>query len=373
MKFRLVLFLYIFLFIALTIFSYGFVDANFPLRTSGFLYDLVHRRRLLATIIYTAFIFCLFGLYGYVLQQVKRKKLNVKQIWWLIFMAAGILLFSFPAFSNDIFNYMATAKITFSYKENPYLVMPIEFTGEPMLEFMHAANKIALYAPLWIILTAVPHFLGLGNIVLTVFTFKAFVVAFYLVCAWLIWRISGKNLYSFTFFTLNPLVVIETLVSGHNDVVMMAFALFALYLLFQKRKFLSLISLFASIGIKYATIVLTPLFIFSSKFKKEKLITYSAWLMFLVFLLSPLREEIYSWYLIWVIALVALIYKNCLLFWLTVALSFGTLCRYLPFLYTRSWEGITPMVKRWVTMIPPAMAILVFFLKQILIKRRISR
>lgn len=373
MRFKLLFFLYILLFIALAIFSYGFVDANFPLKTSGFLYDLVHRRRLLATIIYTTFIFCLFGLYGYVLQQVKRKKLNVKQIWWLIFMAAGILLFSFPAFSNDIFNYMATAKITFFYKENPYLVMPIEFTGEPMLEFMHAANKIALYAPLWIILTAVPHFLGLGNIVLTVFTFKAFVVAFYLVCAWLIWRISGKNLYSFTFFTLNPLIVIETLVSGHNDVVMMAFALFALYLLFQKRKFLSLISLFASIGIKYATIVLTPLFIFSSKFKKEKLITYSAWLMFLVFLLSPLREEIYSWYLIWVIALVALIYKNCLLFWLTVALSFGTLCRYLPFLYTRSWEGITPMVKRWVTMVPPAMAILVFFLKQILIKRRISR
>lgn len=364
MKFRLLFFLYILLFIALTVFSYGFVDANFPLKTSNFLHNLVHQKRFLATMIYVIFVFCLFGLYGYVLQQVKRKKLSVKQIWWLIFVAAGILFFSFPAFSYDIFNYMATAKVTFFYKENPYIVMPIELVGEPMLEFMHAANKTALYGPFWILLTAIPYFVGGGNILLSVFTFKAFVIGFYLGLAWLIWRISKKNVYSLAFFALNPLVIIETLVSSHNDVVMMFFVLLGFYLLFQKKKVLSFASILASTGIKYATIVLFPFFAFSSRFKKEKLITFSCWALLAVFILSPLREEIYSWYLIWIIALVALITQNRLLYWLTISFSFGLLLRYTPFLYTRSWGGITPMIKAITTFLPPTLALFIFLRKR---------
>jgi len=362
-KFRLLFFLYILLFIALTVFSYGFVDANFLLKTSNFLYDLVHQKRLLATIIYVISVFCLFGLYACVLQQVKRKKLSVNQIWWLIFVAAGILFFSFPAFSYDIFNYMATAKVTFFYKENPYIVMPIEFVGEPMLEFMHAANKTALYGPFWILLTVIPYLVGGGNILLSVFTFKAFVIGFYLGLAWLIWRISKKNTYSLAFFALNPLVIIETLVSSHNDVVMMFFVLLGFYLLFQKRKILSFALLLASAGIKYATIVLFPIFAFSSRFKREKLVTLSCWALFFVFLLSPLREEIYSWYMIWIIALVALITQNRLLYWLTVSFSFGLLLRFAPFLATGSWGGSTPMIKTLVTFIPPALISIGFFLK----------
>ena len=363
MKFKLVLLVYCLLLIFLAIFSYGFVDANFPLRTSPFLYNLVHFHRPLTTGIYTFFIISLFGFYFYFLNKARCQQITIRQVKTLILFALGILLFSFPAFSYDIFNYMATAKVTFFYKENPYLVMPIEFLGEPMLKFMHAANKYALYAPFWILLTAIPYFLGLGRIVLTVFTFKTFVACFYLISVWLIWWLSAGNLYSLVFFAFNPLVLIETLVSGHNDVVMMAFTLISIYLLFQKRKLLSLISLFASTGIKYATIVLIPLFIFSSKFKKDKLITYSVWLMFIAFLLSPLREEIYSWYFIWVISFAALLPKNKFLFWLIVGFSFGLLLRYTPWLYFRNWGGLTAKIKTLTTFIPPGIALFGYFLK----------
>lgn len=363
MKFSFLLLLFTIFYLLITIFSYGFVDTNFPWIPSKFLFNLVHYQRPLTTMIHIIVVGVLFGIYGYVLRQVKIKKINAHQIWWMIFIGVAVLLFSYPAFSYDIFNYIATAKVTYFYKENPYLVMPIEFIGEPMLNFMHAANKIALYPPPWIILTAVPHFLGFGNILLTVFTFKAFVAIFYLACAWLIWRISGKNLYSFTFFTLNPLVVIETLVSGHNDVVMMSLALLAFYLLFQKKKILAFLSLLVSVGIKYATIVLLPLFAFSSRFKREKLITLSCWLMLVVFLLSPLREEIYSWYFIWIIALSALVPKNKLLWWLVMGFSFGLLLRYTPWLYFRTYGGLTPTIKTLTTFIPPVLAIAFYFLK----------
>lgn len=357
MNFRFFLLLSAICYLVLAVFSYGFVDVNFPFKTSSFLCNLVHQQRSLTTIIYVVLVLWLFVLYAYTLQQVRRKKLKARQIWFLILVTVSILFFSFPAFSYDIFNYMATARVTFFYKENPYLIMPIEFIGEPMLKFMHAPNKIALYPPFWILLTVVPHFLGGGNILLTVFIFKAFVITFYLGLAWLIWQVSKKNLYSLAFFALNPLVIIQTLVSGHNDVVMMFFVLLAFYWLFQKKKIFSFSSLLISVGIKYATFVLLPLFAFSSRLKKEKLITLSCWALFVVFLLSPLREEIYSWYFIWVIALVALIMENKLLYWLTLSFSFGLLLRHTPWLYFRNWGGITPMVKTLTTFIPPSLAI----------------
>jgi len=353
-------FFYTIIYIALAVFSYGFIDPNFPYKAPRALHRLIYYQRPLTTIIYIIVVGGLFCLYGWVLKGVKRRKLNSKKIWKLVFLSVVVLFFAFPAFSYDIFNYIATAKVAFFYRENPYLVMPIEFVGEPMLEFMHAANKITLYGPFWILLTGLPHSL-INNLFLNVFSFKALVVAFYLGLSYLIWRLSKKSAFSLAFFALNPLVVLETLVSSHNDVVMMFFALLGLYLLIQGKRPLSFLSLLASIGIKYATLALVPIFFLSSRLKKEQITILSFWALFLVFCLAPFREEIYPWYVIWLISFAALVPERRFIFWLTIALSLGTLGRYLPFLYTRSWEGMTPMVKWWVTVLPPVIVALAFF------------
>lgn len=348
----------------LVIFSYGFVELSFPLETPRILYDLVHVHRSLTTIIYIAIIGGFFWFYGWVLGQARRKKITVKQVWRMIGIMMLVLFFAWPAFSHDIFNYMATAKVSFFYRENPYLVMPIEFSSDPMLNFMHAANKFALYGPSWILLTFIPYFLGINNLILTVFVFKAFVSLFYLGLSWLIWRLSKKNLYSLLFFAFNPLVVIETLVSGHNDVVMMFFALLGFWLVWQKKWLRGLIALFLSIGIKFATLVLAPLFLLAQRVKKEKLIFWAAIMMFLVFLASPLREEIYSWYFIWVITFVALVPRKKFFKWLVWSFSFSLLMRYTPFLYFRNWGGLTPMLKTVITFAPPGVVLVFKCLKK---------
>lgn len=365
MRFKFVFGLFVVSYLLLVIFSYGFVDTNFPLRPLPALYNLVHFQRPLTTTIYVILAGGLFGLYAYALRQIASKKFSAQQAWQLILAGVIILLFSFPAFSYDIFNYIATAKVTFFYQENPYLVMPIEFSGEPMLKFMHAANKIALYGPVWILLTLIPHFSGLGNIILTLFTFKLFMALFYLGTSWLIWRLSDRSASALAFFALNPLVVIETLNSGHNDIVMVFFTLLALYLLFSKKKLLSWGSLLISVGIKYTTLVLAPVFIFSPRFKKETLITASCWLLFGVFLLSPLREEIYPWYFIWVISLAALLPKNQLLRWLVFGFTLGLLLRHLPWLYFRNWNPPTPMFKTLFTFFPPGLALLGYLFRKV--------
>ncbi len=132
----------------------------------------------------------------------------------------------------------------------------------------------------------------------------------------------------------------------------------------QEKRVLALGSLLASGAIKYVTLVLLPVFLLAFRLKKKQLILIAYWLLFFAFLLSPLKRELYPWYFLWPLSFAALITENQFIFWLTIALSFGTLCRYLPFWYTRDWGGITPTMKMWVTFIPPALVAIVFLLKK---------
>ena len=141
------------------------------------------------------------------------------------------MLLSYPAIlSYDIFNYIGTSKVLFIYHENPYLQMPIEFIGDPILMFTRAANKVALYGPLWVFLSGIPYAISFGNYFVSVFVFKIFVSVFYVGIVYLIRKLTNSY-FSILLFAANPLVIIETFVSGHNDVVMMFFALLAFYLL----------------------------------------------------------------------------------------------------------------------------------------------
>jgi hypothetical protein len=339
--------------LVLVAFSYGFVDYNFPLTIFRPYQHFFFKHRFLATLTFVTIVVVLFGLYFYCLQRAAKNQLTGQQTWRLIGLVVTLLFFAWPAFSYDIFNYIATARVTYFYKENPYLVMPIEFQGEPMLKFMHAANKTALYGPTWILMTFIPHTLGQQNLLLTIYTFKLFIILFYLLVSWLVWRLSRRSVRSLTFFALNPLVIIETLVSAHNDVVMMSLVMISLYWFFQRRRILSWLALLFSTGIKFATVVLWPLWLFAGRLSRERFISLAAWLLFAVFLLSPLREEMYPWYFIWIIALAALVPKSKMLYWLTLSFSFGLLLRYTPWFATRRWDGITPVIKQIVTFTPP--------------------
>ena len=88
--------------------------------------------------------------------------------------------------------------------------------------------------------------------------------------------------------------------------------------------------------------------------------------MFIIFLLSPLREEMYSWYFIWPLTFVALLNAGRLMRiigFVSLAFSLGLLFRFAPFIYTRDWSGITPLVKTLVTFIPPLVAIVYIYLR----------
>lgn len=358
---------YFLLLISFSLFSFAFVDPNLTYLKeiyTGFAFQ----EREFTTFLYVVFILISFVFYSSVLKNIRT--INFSSFKLLIGITFAVLIFSYPAFlSFDIFNYITTAKTLFFYGENPYIVMPIEFTGEPLLLFTHAANKIALYGPFWIGLTSVPFFLGLGNFLLMLFSFKAFIALFYLAIIFLIWKMT-KNLFSVAFFALNPLVIMETLMSAHNDIVMMFFALLSFFILQKKKILLAILFLIFSVLIKYATAFLIPIFIYAllKTLKKEKIDWQKIFLisflsMLAIFLLSPLREEIYPWYAIWFLPFAVFITNKKVILYVSLAFSFGLLFRYVPFMFLGTHFGITPLIKTLVTFIPPALVLIYFFFK----------
>lgn len=346
---------YIINLILFTVLSWGFVDANAPLPRIAALHPILFFQTVYPTVFYSITVILLFGWYLWVLRSVRAGTINNRGVWRLMLVTSGVLIVSYPALSNDLFNYIATAKVAFLYKENPYIVMPIDIPNEPMLSFLHAANKVALYGPVWILLTAVPFAAGLGNLLFTVFTFKVFIAGWYLLLCYLLWRQSGKKPWTLAFFGLNPLVTLSTLVDGHNDVVMMALALGALMAIRRRRFMMAVLLLIASIFIKGATIVLIPLL-----FLKKPSWYAASVAMYGIFFLSPIREEIYAWYFIWPLTFLALAERETILHAVSYGFSFGLMLRIVPFLYTRSWVGITPMVKKIVTFVPVVVSLLIY-------------
>lgn len=344
--------------ILLSVYSWGFVDVNAPFWHDSWLYQLVYKQNSIATMIYCLFFILLFAYYFWFLKQFRQKIYHTRELLIIIGITSIILFFGYPGFSYDVFNYIATAKVTFFWHENPYLVMPIDIANEPLLKFMHAANKVALYGPFWIINTAIPWLMGANNLILEIFSFKIFVLIYYLGLGWLIWLMSNST-WATAFFMLNPLVYSETVLNGHNDVVMMFWALLSWYLLKKKKLFLSVISLLFSVLIKYATLILIPVWIWymiqnkkGRKITDTKLFLINALAMLIAFLASPLREEIYAWYFIWPLTFLALIPVESIWHYLAYGFSFGLPFRFAPFIYYYSWAGLTPMIKNLVTFIP---------------------
>ena len=365
---KIIFLLYFLFLLAFTFFSYFFIDSNL-IYLKNLYTGFAFSNRLVVVLIYSFAALIFFCFYLIFLEFFKKKIFTRKDFKIILILTIVGLVFSYPAIlSYDIFNYIATSKIAFFYHENPYILMPIQFTNDPLLLFTHAANKTALYAPFWILLTGLPYLIGFGNFVLTLLSFKILNVIFYLLTILLIYRIS-KNFYNTAIFAFNPLVIIETIVSNHNDIVMMFFALFAV-LLAQKNKYLTAyLFLLLSIFIKFSTIFLIPVLVYMlySKIKQNSLSMEKIYLMLtfsmgIIFLLSPLREEMYPWYAVWFLTFACLL-RNKLVLVITSTLSLGLLFRYLPYMYLGTYDFPTPLLRIIFTAIPVAIGLIYYWYK----------
>lgn len=364
--------------LGLFLYSYTQVDLSLTLSRAS-IFQTVEKafqyvgyfQRPLSTGLYIALLIVLFIFYGIFLFLAAKQKITKKQFWVTIIVTTIILAFSYNAFSYDLFNYIFDAKIVTHYHQNPYFHKALDYSGDPMLSFMHWVERNYPYGPIWLGLTIPLSFIGMQLFLPTFFLFKLLMAASFIGTSWGIGKTLNKispkdELFGMALFAFNPLVIIESVVSAHHDIVQGLFAILALCYLLGNKNVRSIFMLILSIGIKYATGFLLPSFIFV--FIARKIRFKFSWTLFVaitsVFMIIPLiletmRTNFQPWYLLNVLPFIVLIGKKYYTILPTIIISLFALLIYIPFLYTGNWNPPIPSILNWIMLTGIGVSILV--------------
>ncbi len=382
---------YIFLIVLVFLYSFTQIDLSLTFSRITFLRNLVksfqyigYFNRPLSTYFYCALLIFLFGFYTFFLYFAYLKKIDKHFLWKIVIITAVILTFSYNAFSYDLFNYIFDAKIITHYFQNPYMHKALDYPHDPMLSFMHWTQRTYPYGPVWLLLTVPLSFLGLQLFLPTVFLFKAVASLSYLGTAYFLGKIvkrffPEKELFSIIFFALNPLVILESLVSAHNDIVMVFLAVISLYLLLSRRYMVSILLFLASIGIKFATVFLAPVYIgiLFLQIKKKHINWKEITLSILIFMsialvVVTMRTNFQPWYLLYILPFAAFLSFEYYIFLPSIILSFFALLTYVPFLYLGNWDKPVPQILTDVYiigLIASAISVTIFFFSKLFLKK----
>lgn len=359
--------LYVLCSFLLFLYSYTQVDLSLTLSQLS-IYQTIEKsfqyigwfNRPLSTALFVGIVIVLFVLYIWALRR------RTVALWSLVIPISIILVFSYPAFSYDLFNYMFDAKTILIYHKIPYTVTPLTFQGvEPWLSFMHWTHIPSTFPPFWIVLTIPFYLVGFGYFLGIMWSFKTLAAISYLAITWFIWKTlklldPKEATYGALLFALNPLVIVEALVSGHNDITMMAFAVAAFYLYIKKNRTSSFLLLSLSAATKIVTASLVPLFLFGWSRKGALLLTAIGFLGFIF----VTHREIQPWYFLWFIPWYALLPREKWLSILGTGVSLGFLLRYAPFLYTGGYLYPVPLLMQLFVLVPTGISVLIVFARR---------
>ena len=187
----------------------------------------------------------------------------------LIFAAGAVAMLTYIVspvmFSTDIFAYAMYGRAASVYGGNPYgEAMPFPDTDPFFIQFGDAYLP-SWYGPVWTFISAGATWFTGANLGATVLVFRLIAIVFALAASAFIWsclrKYSPENAArGLVLFLWNPLLVMESGLSGHNDPVMLAFVACAVWLHLRGHKAAAVIALTLSALVKFLTGMLIPLY-----------------------------------------------------------------------------------------------------------------
>ncbi len=328
--------LYSLLLIGLSVYSYALIDPNITFINnplwSKFLETMLqvgYYQRYNSWLIYLVIVILLFVFHYYFSKN--EKKFDPFKLSIII---GGILLLSYPFLSHDFLKYMFDAKIVTVYHKNPYIMPPMSFPKDQWLRFTQWIQQPFRYGPIFLVISVVPSWLSRGKFFLDFVLFKLMTVIFYVIGVYWLTKLNSR--WGMVLAT-QPLLIMDGLVNGHNDVVSLSFMTVGVYFLVKKRRIASRLFLLVSAGIKYLTL---PIVFLSPRRKSvvNKLIFLFFLLLPLSFLLhvvsSLFQVEIQTWYFIGLLAFIPFYEQTIMSLGI---FFFGLLVAYYPFIRYGKW------------------------------------
>lgn len=182
------------------------------------------------------------------------------------------LLFSTPLMvlpgllSGDIYLYMFYGRIVSHYGENPILVPPDRFQGDPFLDQVFWGWLPSSYGPVWLLLSGAVSSLAGDSVWANLLAYKLVALLAHLltvVVVWILLRRTQPRLASWgaVFYGWNPLVLVEAVGNGHNDVLIGLFMALALLAAVNRRWLVAVGILVAAVMVKLIVLLVLPVFL----------------------------------------------------------------------------------------------------------------
>jgi hypothetical protein len=210
----------------------------------------------------------LFAAYGLALCAVAGRRSRALEA--LVFGAGTVFLTILavgPAMlSADLFSYVMYGRIFALYGGDPYLDLAKQYAGDPYLRLVYWNDIPSFYGPLWTLLSGGLALLGGERIGLTVLLFRSLAIAAALASGALLWvslrRIApDRAAQGLVFFLWNPLLVLETGLSGHNDALLVALLLLGIWLHLGGRRAFAAVAMSLSAMVKLTAIPVLGLYL----------------------------------------------------------------------------------------------------------------
>ena len=193
------------------------------------------------------------------------------RIWVLgIGVLSGLALIGlYPITALDVVLYVVRARLWALYGGSPMLVVPASYPQDPYIQFSgEYHSQVSPYGPLWELIAQIPLRLGILDIAGGVIAMKVISLISYIGMAVLIgWYArqdapqSGvSRLTAMAFFALNPMVLMQAIGNGHNDMVMLAFMTLGLVFWQRDRWAWATLALTFATLIKITGLIFIPLF-----------------------------------------------------------------------------------------------------------------
>lgn len=250
-----------------------------------FKYFLDDSDRGIQTITYIVILLLITILYILIIKNRKELFKNIKQVLIYTGVIGFIYLFTIPFMCSDVFYYMGVGRIDANYNQNPYYTTIKEYVEEnketnPELKkdsvlaqgYINGwGDSTVVYGPVWQLICKGVSVLSFGNVNIGLFVFKILNLIIHIFNCYLIYKITGKKIFAII-YGLNPFILIEAIMSVHNDIFVVMFILLSLYFMLKKKKIgMSMAFLSMSAAIKYFSVLLLP-FMLIYYFRNEKTI-----------------------------------------------------------------------------------------------------
>jgi alpha-1,6-mannosyltransferase len=221
------------------------------------------------TAIYMPLIIVIFAAYAWALVLIARQGKGLSSMFIIGASAALCLwvLFVPPILAKDLFNYASYGKALAFHAKNPYIVVPRNFGGDPVLQYIDWKGTISVYGPFFNYFAALTTLVARQSATSNIIAFKLVAFGFFTGSLFMVDSLARRlhprrRALILAAVAWNPIVIIQLVGGGHNDTMMIFFIVLGFLLYRQERPVLAIASTVLAVLVKTtAVFVLVPMLV----------------------------------------------------------------------------------------------------------------